>query len=105
MYIFVFELILVCFNVLGVVVNHFRDNHHRLKVTNRNWFKDLFGSAESTQDISIESKSPNSNITIKRSIYMWGGTGSGKTFLMDIFYSTLVQFKNSHPHWKVKVHV
>ena len=87
-------------------VVHYRDNFgysSRTRST-KSWLLALFESGKLERS-NRESTKPDSNSTSKRSLYMWGGTGSGKTFLMDIFYSTLVQFKNNHPNWEGKVNL
>lgn len=38
----------------------------------------------------------------KRSLYLWGGTGSGKTFLMDLFHSSLLEYQKNNATFNTK---
>lgn len=46
----------------------------------------IFSSLQSIFQPETEAKSVQVETTAPRSIYMWGGTGCGKTFVMDLFY-------------------
>ena len=49
---------------------------------------DIFGSSPTTDRI-LKKEDDISKIDAPRSLYMWGGTGCGKTFIMDLFYECL----------------
>jgi len=43
------------------------------------------------------------NYSLTKGLYLWGGTGSGKTFLMDLFYASLLQYKHLNPESRLTV--
>lgn len=54
------------------------------------WFSSIFSS---TQTIAGNNNSSPSMIHAPKSFYIYGGTGTGKTFLMDLFYDNLTFLK------------
>lgn len=66
---------------------------------------DLFGGSKKPPPKKVEPAMPKP--TGPRGLYLWGGTGTGKTFMMDIFYDAVpVERKNRiHFHeWMIDVH-
>jgi protein AFG1 len=60
------------------------------KAASAGWFGslgNLFGFSKSHSDVASASNTTESHWTnVPRSLYMYGGTGCGKTFVMDLFY-------------------
>ena len=59
-----------------------------------NWFSSLFTSIES--DILKEVRTGSNTI---KGLYMYGGTGCGKTFIMDLFYEVVPIKKKKRVHF------
>lgn len=55
----------------------------------------------STKINEVEASSASESLPPKlpKSLYLWGGTGTGKTFLMDLFYETLPVTRKSRVHF------
>jgi len=81
------------------------------------FFASLFGGGSSSSSSSAgTSSSPSaadasdefSQYTAPHGLYIWGGCGSGKSFLMDLFYDTQTHIKRKrrvHFHeWLIEVH-
>jgi len=71
------------------------------------FFGGLFGGGSKPSAPAKPVEPPRMVPSGPRGLYVWGGTGSGKTFLMDIFYDTVpVQSKKRiHFHeWMIDVH-
>jgi len=49
----------------------------------------FFGSFFSTDSGQFSAAKSHATSKVPKSIYLWGGTGCGKTFMMDLFYSQL----------------
>ena len=81
----------------------FKDQPHRslfepLKSSFRNWFSS--NKSDSNGDSSGAQSLASQDCPIPKSLYMYGGTGCGKTFLMDLFYDNLpiTQKRRIHFH-------
>jgi len=67
------------------------------------FFRRLFGKADPQKPVEPPRMMPNG----PKGLYVWGGCGSGKTFLMDLFYEAVPvkQKKRIHFHeWMIDVH-
>lgn len=56
------------------------------------WFSGLF-TLQTNQSISTKKSSSSFTQEAPKSFYIYGGTGTGKTFLMDLFYENLTFIK------------
>lgn len=59
------------------------------------WMSNLFNSTTSTKAVSTHRPMPSS----PKSLYLWGSTGCGKTYLMDLFYENLPVQKKRRIHF------
>ncbi len=69
-------------------------HHKRVVAPQPNWFQSLFKTDDPTHP-------PKRNhLMIPKSLYLWGSTGCGKTYLMDLFYDNcpIVKKKRMHFH-------
>jgi protein AFG1 len=58
--------------------------------TSGSWFFSIFGSSSETPPTSSVSSSTSSTTTsVPKSLYFYGSTGCGKTYLMDLFFDNL----------------
>ena len=55
----------------------------------RGFFGSLFGSKSSSTSSSSSNVTNRPAASVPKGLYLWGGTGCGKTMLMDIFYRAL----------------
>lgn len=67
------------------------------KTQNAGWFHSFFSSSQ--PNIGQESDSYSHNNTVPNSLYLWGSTGCGKTYLMDLFYENLPVKKKRRIHF------
>jgi protein AFG1 len=51
-------------------------------IQKNSWFNGIFSRPRQTESLTSSSNIP-------KSLYMWGSTGCGKTYLMDLFYENL----------------
>jgi predicted ATPase len=67
-----------------------RDSHEQQP----NWFRSIFSSTS-------EDQKPRTHLHVSppKSLYMWGSTGCGKTYLMDLFYENCPIVKKRRIHF------
>jgi predicted ATPase len=59
------------------------------------WLKNIFGSSDYSSHSVLSSVSSSA----PKSLYFWGSTGCGKTYLMDLFYENLPAKKKRRIHF------
>eukprot|EP00435_Cladocopium_sp_Y103_P045924 s341_g13.t1 len=71
------------------------------------FFGGLFGGKAPPQAAKAASSAPLQPVAGQKGLYLWGGTGTGKTFMMNMFYDKIKvrSKKRIHFHeWMIDVH-
>lgn len=77
-----------------ILIDSFNEAKAARSNNQSSWFSSLFSSAK-----DVAAAQPSQNADTIKGLYMYGGTGCGKTFIMDLFYEVIPIKRKKRVHF------